>query len=144
MITLSYIPYYIIKVTRILTPRLLDWPARGKRCMVGLITRSPSCIFDSFFINYFVSRSKINPSLIPWLRSTCIKKGSWRVFFLTRTPPLKFIKSNKDSSVYALYLAAVCPINQAASKETWVTRLIRIHLPQLTNIRQKSNASIKL
>ena len=84
--------------------------------MVGLIRKPALCIFDSFFINCFVSHNKINPFLIPRLRSTWIERGSWRVLFLTRTPILKFTKNNEDSSVYAMYLAVVHPISQAASK----------------------------
>ena len=71
---------------------------------------------SSAIIICFSNHNKINPSLIPRLMSTWTERGSWRVFFLTRTPILKFTKNNKDSSVYALYLAMVHPISQAASK----------------------------
>ena len=37
-------------------------------------------------------------------------------FFLTRTPLLKFTKTNKDLGVYALYLDAIHLISQAKSK----------------------------
>ena len=83
------------KLIILLTPRLPDWPARGKRCVVGLIRKPALCIFVFFFINYFISYNKINPYLIPRLRSTWIERGSWRVFFLTRTHILKFTKIDK-------------------------------------------------
>ena len=87
------------KLIILLTPRLLDLPTRGKRCVVGLIRKPVLCIFYSIFINCFISHNKINPSLITQLRSTWIERGSWRVFFLTRTPILKFTKNNNDSRI---------------------------------------------
>jgi len=82
------------KVIIILTPRFPEWPARGKRFVVGLIRKPLLCscvIFSSFVYQHL----KINPSLIPRLRSTWIERGSWRLFFLSKNTPLKLIKIYK-------------------------------------------------
>ena len=39
--------------------------------------------------------------------------------------------------MYALHLATVRPINQAASKAMRVTRIIRIHSPQINHLKWK-------
>ena len=61
----------------------------------GKLTWKNPPICTSVFIICFFGYYKINPSLIPLLRSTWIERGSWRVFFLIRTPFLKFTKIDK-------------------------------------------------
>ena len=105
--------------------------------MVGLIRKSELCICVFLYIICFFRYYKINPSLIPWLRSTWIERGSWRVFLITKTPNFKNLL--KLTRLRCVCSALGCGSSDQSSciKITWVNSIIRIQSPKLTNHQVK-------
>ena len=111
-----------LKVTILLTPRLPDWPERGKRCVVGLIRK-----FMDFFLSFFIII--LNQPLLSFSIEVHLDQKRFLEGFL-------FNKEHNALKILKLYKTLLCMLftgcsssdQPIASKAMWVTRIISSHI----------------